>query len=167
MIFFLLFGLVTAFLIWVIQFMFFLKQMNTVSVSVSETLNKIFSSQEISASVSNKISDMKSEILLQFDDFMQNRLIIEMPVLKMFVDDLLIQELKLVFEKELETILPSVILKNMQATLSENSRQEFIKIAWEKIRKKMLKTEIFKLFLFLMIGLISSSIFFLIIAKTA
>lgn len=167
MIFFLLFGLVTAFLIWVIQFMFFLKQMNTVSVSVSETLNKIFSSQEISASVSNKISDMKSEILLQFDDFMQNRLIIEMPVLKMFVDDLLIQELKLVFEKELETILPSVILKNMQTTVSEISRQEFIKIAWEKIRKKMLKTEIFKLFLFLMIGLISSSIFFLIIAKTA
>lgn len=58
------------------------------------------------------MAPMQKDLLEHFDYFMHNKLPDEIPVLKMFVDEKLIAELKAVFNTELLLILPGVIEKN-------------------------------------------------------
>jgi hypothetical protein len=57
---------------------------------------------------------LKSDILAVFDDFMSDKLILKMPVLKMFIDDKLIAEIRAVFHEEMELHLPILLQKNFE-----------------------------------------------------
>lgn len=59
--------------------------------------------------------ELKKDILLHFDDYMHNRLTVDLPVLNMFIDDKLIEELRVVFQKEMENILPKVLDKHLSS----------------------------------------------------
>lgn len=108
----------------------------------------------------NRLHMMKQDILFQFDDFMQHRLTMEMPVLKMFVDDKLISELKTVFEKELSTILPSVIEKNLSSESNDAviipEFKELTNRLQANLKSKLLLLYILNIFLAVLTGILFS-----------
>lgn len=55
------------------------------------------------------LDTIQEEILSHLDDFIRNRLATELPVLKLFIDDKLIAELKTVFAREMDRVLPKVL----------------------------------------------------------
>lgn len=130
---------VTAFLCCIL-FYFFLK--NSFSQLPEVLKHEIFNPHSLS---SKPVDNLRSDILNQFDDFMQNRLTVAMPVLKIFVDDALILELKSVFEKELTSILPEVIHKNFSTQVLHNALHAQL--------SKRVKTKL--VFFFLLIILLS------------
>lgn len=68
-----------------------------------------------------KTDAFKKDVLNHFDAFMQNKLPEAMPVLKMFIDEELIAELKKIFRTEMNQILPGLIEKNIASPLEKSS----------------------------------------------
>lgn len=52
---------------------------------------------------------LEKNILMLFDDFMVNKLTVKMPVLSMFIDDKLIEEIRVVFRDEMSANLPQLL----------------------------------------------------------
>jgi hypothetical protein len=84
------------------------------------------------------VLDIQQDILLQFDNFMKHKLTAEMPVLKMFIDEQLISELKVVFTKELAVMLPEMLQKNIakQHTAMKETGDHMIAILQARMQKK-------------------------------
>lgn len=81
--------------------------------SFQNDLLKYVSSELSDLSLHEKIlPSMQADISNHFDEFLQTTLTTELPVLKMFIDDKLTDELKLVFNKEMNNILPAMLKKN-------------------------------------------------------
>ncbi|MFN0274192.1 MAG: hypothetical protein ACKVPJ_00480 [Chitinophagales bacterium] len=99
---------------------------------------------------------MQTDILFQFDDFMQNRLTSEMPVLKMFIDDKLIVELKAVFEKEMQTILPTVLKNNLSYT--SNLKAQLRPLIRRNLSKKLWLYFVFAIISSLLIGVLFNTL---------
>jgi hypothetical protein len=59
------------------------------------------------------MDEVESNILNLFDDFMATKLTQKMPVLSMFIDDKLIDEIRVVFRDEMKVNLPNLLKKNM------------------------------------------------------
>ena len=81
--------------------------------SFQNDLLKYVSTELSELSMHEKIlSPLQDDILAHFDQFMKTTLVAELPVLKMFVDEKLTEELKTVFDAELRKVLPNMLEKN-------------------------------------------------------
>ncbi|MBC8172744.1 MAG: hypothetical protein H7X71_02460 [Chitinophagales bacterium] len=65
------------------------------------------------------LEEIKKDIIQHFDHFMQHKLTVALPVLNMFIDEKLIAELKTVFEKEMNEIVPAVLQKQIDKNVSD------------------------------------------------
>lgn len=74
---------------------------------------KYISTELSELSIHEKILEpLQNDMLTHFDAFMQTSLPKEMPVLKMFIDEKLTEELKTVFNAEISRVLPGMLEKN-------------------------------------------------------
>lgn len=134
-------------------FLFYFFLNHTISSGL-ETLSGSIIQESIMQSKS--IQKMQTDILFQFDDFMQNRLTSEMPVLKMFIDDKLIVELKAVFEKEMQTILPTVLKNNLSYT--SNLKAQLRPLIRRNLSKKLWLYFVFAIISSLLIGVLFNTL---------
>jgi len=69
---------------------------------------------------------VKLDILTIFDNFMSNKLTEKMPVLKMFIDEQLIKEIREVFHQEMEANLPQLFKENFSPEKNAGLISSFI-----------------------------------------
>ena len=62
----------------------------------------------------------EKNILMLFDDFMINKLTVKMPVLSMFIDDKLIEEIRVVFRDEMSANLPQLLQNTSTSKTASN-----------------------------------------------
>ncbi len=105
--------------------------------------------------------DVQKEILLHFDEFMRTKLLTAMPVFKMFIDDKLIEELKIVFTEELLSVLPSIISKQLKDASAnfQVKLQNIPEKATAIATKKILHLSPFLILIIVITGFITSLIF--------
>ncbi|MBK8682563.1 MAG: hypothetical protein IPN31_11790 [Bacteroidetes bacterium] len=119
--------------------------------------------------VSNELSDlslhekilapMQVDMLLHFDTFMQTTLPAELPVLKMFIDEKLTEELKVVFNTEMKKALPQILEKNFSESKQlkyyfKEGVRDLANLVTEKLYERLIR----KLPLYIFIALCCSVI---------
>ncbi|MBP7400021.1 MAG: hypothetical protein KA954_10575 [Chitinophagales bacterium] len=119
--------------------------------------------------VSNELSDlslhekilepMQNDMLNHFDEFMQTTLPAELPVLKMFIDEKLTEELKVVFNTEMKKALPQILEKNFSESKQvkyyfKEGVRDLANLVTEKLYERLIR----KLPLYIFIALCCSVI---------
>ncbi len=160
---FLLTGFITAVVVDAVVAIVILITTKNISLKLSETLQNNLAAKTLKQE-STKI--LKEDILAHFDYFMEHKLTAEMPVLTMFVDDKLIEELKAVFQKEMDVILPQVLGKNLTGALADDLHNEMSNHIMVVIKKSLAKKAALFVFCSLIAGCASGWICYMLIGNS-
>ncbi len=159
---FLLTGFITAVVVDAVVAIVILITTKNISLKLSKTLQNNLAAKTLNQE-STKI--LKEDILAHFDYFMEHKLTTEMPVLTMFVDDKLIEELKAVFQKEMDIILPAVLEKNLTVALAAGLNDKVNNHLLRVIRKSLAKKVALFILTTIIAGCISGWLCYILMGK--
>jgi hypothetical protein len=97
---------------------YILKHTHFAGIQLHEGFSEMIQSALQADNNTNKLDGfaaLEKNILTLFDDFMVNKLTTKMPVLSMFIDDKLIEEIRVIFRDEMSANLPQ-LLQNTATT---------------------------------------------------
>ncbi len=104
------------------------------------------------------LAGFQQQILIVFDDFMANKLTQKMPVLSMFIDEKLIDEIRVVFHAEMEESLPILIQNALKNEQNTENLDEVIDTISSFLMKKLRKPAILIIALSIVFGAILGEI---------
>jgi hypothetical protein len=85
------------------------------------------------------IAQLESKILALFDNFMATGLTQKMPVLNMFIDEKLIDEIRVVFHAEMSANLPQLLKSGLSGSANTNGIDAIASKAMQRIFKRYSK----------------------------
>lgn len=149
---FILFGAVVGLIAGIINLLLWLYAINHThlfGIRLHEGLNNIIQQAvtESNASGTTGIQEIETKILGLFDDFMANKLTVKMPVLSMFIDDKLIDEIRVIFHDEMSASLPQLLQSGFSNTGKQEGSSQLQNSITKIIRRKMQGPALLFLFL--------------------
>ncbi len=118
---------------------FGLLRSKTDSAKQTEKIMQLFQNEIVlqeNGTAGSFANEIKSDILKLFDEFMATKLVQQMPVLNMFIDDKLIAEIRDVFHHEMELQLPSLLQKHFSGADNSKIVKEIIQKIIDTQRKR-------------------------------